>query len=600
MFDKEMKYKLPMSFICNSFSVLLIASFICSCSVATESEQCSGPQTILYTNGDIISMGGDQPDYLECVVTSGESIVYVGEKQTAIKEFPTAKIFDLNGKTLIPGFIDAHCHFAGFPAQGVGAKILPPPDATVNSVDELVRVLKEWATPENIELTGWIFGMGLDDSVIRPVKVMGVHDDMQPKSVMPTKDDLDKVSLEYPVIAIHISGHLAVVNSKGLEELGIDEHTADPPGGKIRRVPGTTEPNGVLEELAIIPKMAEIVNPATPEAAKVFLDSGIELALSYGYTTVQEGRAFLSSHQFLSSAAEHNQLPLDVVSYIDYSCDSLLLSDWYSESYKNNYRIGGVKLTLDGSPQGRTAWCSHPYLIPPDGESAEYRGYPVISNDSIVKGIYDKCYKNNWQVLTHCNGDAAMDQMIRTLSPVVEKYGVADRRTVLIHGQYIRKDQLAPFDSLNVIASLFPMHTYYWGDWHRQLIGDSLVQFISPTRSVLERGMRLTIHSDSPVALPNMMRLVGTAVNRTSRSGRVVGSDQRLTPYEALKCITEWSAYQHFEEDMKGTIEVGKVADLVVLDQNPLKVPVESIETITVTHTIKEGEVIYTSLPENR
>ncbi|MCH2199813.1 MAG: amidohydrolase family protein [Flavobacteriales bacterium] len=585
----------------NMYLILSVLTlFLYSCDQHSESEEPYAEVETVYLNGSILTMKGVSPEYVECIAIAEGEIVYVGDEPEVAETFPQAEIVDLQGKTMLPGFIDAHCHFAGFPAQGVGAKILPPPDATVDSIDELVRVLKEWATPENIELTGWIFGMGLDDSVIRPVKVMGVQDDMQPQSVMPTKDDLDRVSMEYPVIAIHISGHLAVVNSKGLEELGIDENTADPPGGKIRRVLGTMEPNGVLEELAIIPKMAEIVNPSTPEAAKVFLDSGIELALSYGYTTVQEGRAFLTSHQFLSSAAEYNQLPMDVVSYIDYSCDSLLLSDWYSDSYKNNYRIGGVKLTLDGSPQGRTAWCSHPYLIPPDGESAEYSGYPVIANDSIVKGIYDKCYKNNWQILTHCNGDAAMDQMIRTLSPVVEKYGVADRRTVLIHGQYIRKDQLAPFDSMNVIASLFPMHTYYWGDWHRQLIGDSLVQFISPTRAVLERGMRLTIHSDSPVALPNMMRLVGTAVNRTSRSGRIVGPDQRLTPYEALKCITEWSAYQHFEEDMKGTIEVGKVADLVVLDQNPLKVPVESIEDITVTHTIKEGKVIYTSLPENR
>ena len=190
-----------------------------------------------------------------------------------------------------------------------------------------------------------------------------------------------------------------------------------------------------------------------------------------------------------------------------------------------------MKLTLDGSPQGRTAWCTHPYLIPPDGETNEYRGYAVIPEDSLIIGIYDKCYRNNWQILTHCNGDAAMDQMLRSLSPVVDKYGVGDRRTVLIHGQYIRENQLEPFRDLDVMASLFPMHTYYWGDWHRQLIGDSLVQFISPTRSVLEKGMRLTIHSDSPVALPNMMRLVGTAVNRTSRSGRTIGEDQCLTPY---------------------------------------------------------------------
>ena len=581
-----------MSFV-SHYLTLFFLFILCSCSSPIDDERSSSEKFTLYAQGDIISMEGDQPDYLECVVTSGESIVYVGSEQNAKLEFPYAQVVDLNGRTLLPGFIDAHCHFAGFPAQGVGAKILPPPDATVDNVAELIRVLKEWAVPENIELTGWIFGMGLDDSVFEPIQTMGISGTLQGGGIMPTKIDLDKVSTEHPVIAIHISGHLAVVNSVGLEVLGIDENTPDPKGGKIRRVPGSMEPNGVLEELAIIPRMAEIISPSSIEAAKIFLDSGLNLATSYGYTTVQEGRAFYPSHEFLKSAALSDQLLLDVVSYIDYSCDSLLETDWYSEDYYKNYRIGGVKLTLDGSPQGRTAWCTHPYLIPPDGETNEYRGYAVIPEDSLIIGIYDKCYRNNWQILTHCNGDAAMDQMLRSLSPVVDKYCVGDRRTVLIHGQYIRENQLEPFRDLDVMASLFPMHTYYWGDWHRQLIGDSLVQFISPTRSVLEKGMRLTIHSDSPVALPNMMRLVGTAVNRTSRSGRTIGEDQCLTPYEALKCITDWSAYQHFEESRKGTITVGKLADLVILEENPLKVDHDSIEDIEVIQTIKDGEVIY-------
>ena len=180
-----------------------------------------------------------------------------------------------------------------------------------------------------------------------------------------------------------------------------------------------------------------------------------------------------------------------------------------------------------------------------------------------------------------------------TLKKVTNKYGNEGRRDVLIHGQYVREDQLDEFKNLNIIASLFPLHTFYWGDWHKELIGDSLGNKISPTRTALNKGLRITIHTDAPVALPNLMRVIWTATNRVSRSGQIIGGNERLTPYEALKCITEWSAYQHFEEESKGTLEVGKLADLVILDSNPLKIDIEKIKDILVLQTIKEGSTVY-------
>ncbi|PCI92968.1 MAG: amidohydrolase [Flavobacteriales bacterium] len=558
---------------------IILYSFGCA-TILSCNNQIKTPADTIYYNGDIISMTSEN-DYLEAIAIKDGNILYTGTLDKAsIHKGETTIMIDLKGKTMLPGFIDAHCHFAGFPAQAVGAKILPPPDAGVKSIKELITTLKEWATPENIELTGWIFGMGMDDTMLEEKR-------------FPTKDDLDEVSKDIPVIAIHISGHLAVINSKGLELLGINASTPDPKGGRIRRVKGSNEPNGVLEELAIIPLMPTIINPRSMKAAKIFLDSGQDLALSYGYTTIQEGRAFESTHAFLEQAAKAHQLKIDVVSYIDHTVDKLLESEWYGLKYNNHYRIGGVKLALDGSPQGRTAWLTHPYHIPPEGADKYYDGYPIIPNDSVVQNIYDKAYKNNWQIITHCNGDAAMDQMIRTLTPITEKYEHKDRRTVLIHGQYVRDDQLDSYKKLDVIASLFPLHTFYWGDWHKQLIGDSLGNKISPTRTALDKGLKLTIHSDAPIALPNLMRVVWTAVNRTSRSGAIIGENERLTPFEALKCITDWSAYQHFEENEKGTLEVGKIADLVILTDNPLKVKPNNIKDIKVLETIKNGESIY-------
>jgi predicted amidohydrolase YtcJ len=147
---------------------------------------------------------------------------------------------------------------------------------------------------------------------------------------------------------------------------------------------------------------------------------------------------------------------------------------------------------------------------------------------------------------------------------------------------------------LDIIASLFPLHTFYWGDWHKEIIGDSLGNKISPTRTALNKGLKLTIHTDAPVALPNLMRMVGISVERKSRSGQEIGPEERLTPYEAMQAITIWSAYQHFEEDSKGTLEAGKLADLVVLDKNPVKVEPQEIKDIEVMETIKEGETVFT------
>jgi predicted amidohydrolase YtcJ len=558
------------------FSILI--SLVSACS--NQSSKLAENQ-ILYYGGDILTMSGDKPNYVESIVTNSDTIVFIGRLLEAKKLFPKSTQINLDGKTLLPGFIDAHAHFAGFPSQSIGAQILPPPDAGANNIDALIQILKDWSTPENIELTGWIFGMGFDDSVLEDKR-------------FPTKEDLDKVSTEYPVMIVHISGHFCVVNSKGLELLKLTADSPDPEGGIIRRKPGTKEPNGVLEELAAIPFMPMVLGPKSEEAIKTFLTAGQNMALSYGYTTVQEGRAMPSSHLFLEYAANTNFLKLDVVSYIDYSvADSLLQTDWYSSSYKNHYRIGGVKLTLDGSPQGRTAWRTQPYLIPPDGAEEGYLGYPAIPLDEDVEKIYESAFQNNWQIHTHANGDAAMDQMIRTLKKVTAKYGNENRRDVLIHGQYVREDQLDAFKNLNIIASLFPLHTFYWGDWHKEIIGDSLANKISPTRTALNKGLKITIHTDAPVALPNLMRVIWTATNRVSRSGKIIGKNERLTPYEALKCITEWSAYQHFEEDRKGTLEVGKIADLVILNENPLKSELNDIKDILVIETIKEGITVY-------
>jgi hypothetical protein len=203
-------------------------------------------------------------------------------------------------------------------------------------------------------------------------------------------------------------------------------------------------------------------------------------------------------------------------------------------------------------------------------------------------------FANNRQLLAHCNGDAAIDLYLDAIDKASQKYGVGDRRMVLIHGQTLRKDQIARLKQFKVIPSLFPMHTFYWGEWHKtSVLGPERAAYISPTRDVLDAGLIFTSHHDAPVALPDSMRVLSATVTRVTRSGEVLGPDQRVTPYEGLKAITIWPAYQHFEENNKGSIEVGKQADFVILSENPLTVDPLTIADIKVLETINNGVTVF-------
>ena len=308
---------------------------------------CSQPkETVdsIYYNGDIVTMETDSAVYVEAIAVKDGLIFDLGTQEDILKyKGDSTKVIDLKGKTLLPGFIDGHAHFANFGSQAIGAILLASPDASVNDIPTLIDVLKQWNTPENRAITGWIFGTGFDDSVLAEKR-------------FPTKHDLDKVSTEHPIMIVHISGHFAVVNSKGLELLGITAATENPEGGVIRREQNSQEPNGVLEELAAIPNYAKAMTPTSKENLLKLFNAGQDMALSYGYTTAQEGRA-METHEILALMAENNQNKIDVVSYVDYAfIDKYIDSKWNSKEYVNRYRIGGLKVTLDGSPQGRTAW----------------------------------------------------------------------------------------------------------------------------------------------------------------------------------------------------------------------------------------------------
>ena len=536
---------------------------------------------IIYSNGDIVTVNELQPD-AEAVAVKNGKIIAVGAKDEIFKlKGHKTQLVDLQGHTLIPGFIDAHGHVFNTGVQALSANLLPAPDGQVNNIPALQQTLREWAAKPNNKKLGVIMGFGYDDSQLAEQR----H---------PTRDELDAVSKEVPILIIHQSGHLAAMNSKALAMVGYNAQSKDPSGGKIRRRAGSQEPDGVLEEMAFFRVLIPLFAKLSPEDNERIFKAGMELYARFGYTTAQEGRATPDSVKTMYGLAQKGKLMIDVAAYPDIQgAQEVIKPPYLSKTYHNGFRVAGAKLNLDGSPQGKTAWLTKPYLVPPKGQNADYHGYPSMSDADAQKYV-DLAFKNHWQLLAHVNGDAAIDQYIKAVGNAETTYGKADRRIVAVHAQTAREDQVQAFKDLGIMPSFFPMHTFYWGDWHKNsVLGNERAQNISPTGWALARNMIFTSHHDAPVAFPNAMRVYSATVNRVTRTGEVLGPNQRVSPLVGLKTQTLWAAYQYFEEKTKGSIEVGKVADLVVLSDNPLKGDPMKLNDIKVLSTIKGGNVVY-------
>ena len=534
--------------------------------------------------GDIVTMDDKNPSAEALVVRDG-TIVFVGEKAGALewRGTPTV-VVELGEHALLPGFIDAHGHIGLLTLYASFANVQPPPAGPVSSIQELQDALRAHAAKRSLKPGDWLLGSGYDDSMLAEKR----H---------PDRDDLDAVSTEHPVLLVHVSGHIAACNSLALERLGISADTNDPEGGFIRRRPGKNnrEPNGVLEEHAwMILAMPKLPAPSGEEAL-ANLDIAQNAFISQGFTTIQEGFTQPPILALLETANSLGKLKADVVAYpgwLDY--DDMMKPDQDVRSYDGRLRIGGVKIVLDGSPQGKTAWLTEPYKEPPAGLPKCYHGYAAVTDEEADETVV-KCHAHGWPVLAHTNGDSASDQFIKAVKKA-RKPGetIDDRDFVMIHAQTVREDQLDEMKALGIMPSFFIGHTFYWGDWHRDsVLGPERAARISPMASALKRGMRCTSHNDAPIVPPWSMMLVWSAVNRLTRSGKVLGPEQCISVNDALKAITTSAAYQYGEEDRKGSLEVGKVADLVVLAENPFKVDPVKLRDIKILETISRGKTIY-------
>ena len=558
-----------------------------SCTQSPQQNNSEHAAIEVYYGGDIITMEGDSARYAEAVVVKDGKILFVGSQAEAMKAAGSGHVMiDLKGQTMLPGFIDAHGHLFASGIQGLAANLLPPPDGKGATIPDLVNLTKAWIAPNQkiVDKIGWIIGFGYDDAQLKEKR----H---------PTALELDQISRDIPVMILHQSGHLATLNTKGLEMAGINDTTPDPAGGIIRRVKGSKKPEGTLEESAMFGPLFKVFAKIDSTGNTNIIRAGIDSYIKYGFTTAQEGRASNAVCESFKQMAAKNELPIDVYAYPDIQMElPYMEKNGVQANYTNHFRIAGVKLSSDGAIQGKTAYLSKPYKVPPAGAKKEYRGYSAFPNEDEYNALVDAAFKNNWQIITHCNGDASGDMYIRAVRLAANKYGNNDRRSVMIHAQMVREDQLDSMKALSIIPSFFAMHTFYWGDWHvNETIGKERAYRISPGVSTLKRGMIFTQHHDAPVAFPDAFRVLSATVNRVSRTGEIIGPDQRVPVYIALKSITAWAAYQAFEENLKGTLKAGKLADFVILDKNPLKIDPMELANLKVMSTIKEGKTIYES-----
>lgn len=488
---------------------------------------------------------------------------------------------DLAGKTLLPGFLDPHSHYINALTVANQVNVFAPPAGPGKDVPAILEELRKFRDSKKLAAGELVMAYGYDDTAM-------------PGGRLLNRDDLDSLFPNNPVMVGHVSLHGAVLNSAALKKYGVSAATPTPPGGVIVRKKGSMEPDGLLMETAFLPIFSQLPKP-NAEQEVAWTRAGQLLYAAAGITTAHEGATHANEVALMQRAAAQGANLIDIVAYPFITELDEVLKDNPPASfgkYKDRLKLGGVKVTIDGSPQGKTAFFTTPYLTGGPGGEQNWRGEPTFPEET-VKGMVKKVYDLGLPLNLHANGDAAIDLFLRAHEFAAAGSLDKARRTTVIHSQFVRRDQLDKYLAYRVIPSFYTEHTFYFADAHIKQRGKAQAEFISPMKTALAMGLHPTNHTDFNVAPLDQMFVVWTAVNRVSRSGQVVGAGERVSPLEAIKAITINAAYQYFEEDSKGSITPSKLADLVILDRNPLKVPPLEIKDIRVLETFKEGQSIY-------
>lgn len=537
-----------------------------------------GPDHQVFINGEVITMDSENR-VVEALAVRGDRIEAAGSTDDimALVEEGTV-VHDLRGRTLLPGFIDAHGHFPGTGVVAVAADLTSPPVGRMLSIEDVVAALQ--AEAERRPDSDWIHGSGYDDTLLLEKRHLN-------------RDDLDRVSTERPVLAMHVSGHIVAVNSRGLELLGIDASTPDPAGGVIQRRPGSDEPNGVLEETARMAAMNQAMDMGMADFFALTKTALLDY-LSHGVTTAQSGGMTRELLQGLTMASKLGMIPLrlNMFAFEEDLGPELLSGEVDPADYQTERAsLVAVKLVADGSIQGYTGYLSQPYYTPYQGDES-YRGYPSIDRETLFSKV-QAYHEAGFQLAIHGNGDASIEDILDAFEAAQRQHPVDDPRMILIHAQMAREDQVARMKGLGVTPSFFTAHTWFWGDRHRDIfLGPERAAVISPSRWALDHGVRYSSHLDSPVVPMRPLQAVWSQVFRQTYAGDVLGPEQRVDVMQALRAVTIDAAWQTFQENDRGSLEPGKYADIVILSGSPLAEP-GAMRELQVDRTIIGGAEVY-------
>ena len=557
----------------------------------------ASPGTVIYTGGDILTMRGPQPELVEALAVKDGRILAVGQlADVKAQGGPAATVVELAGKTLLPGFIDTHGHFVYFGKNLVDADLFG-----CQGIPDLVARMRKQA--ERTPAGAWVVGFGYQPRQMKEGRT-------------PTIEDLDVISADRPVMIVDSSGHLGAGNSKVFAAAGIAAATPDPAGGSFARKADGKTLAGPMEETAL--NAVRSKRPAfTGELADAVITGAANLWASHGQTTAMEAGLGLGSDDIgiVLNAIDKQLLPIDLyIAAKDSTVDDTLAAEYgvasaynpkpdgtldklraarvdLDKRYVNRVRLGGIKFWLDGSLD--TAWFTKPYAANPPGKTGAYVGFRQIP-DEVVDAAFDRFWPTEMQIHMHMNGDAAADQALAAIAKAVKKHGMRDARPVFVHASWLRPDQIEKVKAYGAIPSFLPSGIMPGGDAVVKLWGSERAAGAMAARTFLRAGLPFTFSHDAPVSpQPWILALVDAGTNRRSATGQVIGPDERISPYDGLRAVTALAAYQLKEEKTKGTLEPGKLADLVILEKNPLQVDPLKIKDIAVVETIKEGKTVW-------
>ena len=556
--------------------VALLAGVAVVFNIATRTP--APPEHQVYINGDVLTMD-ESSRIVEAISVRKGLIEAVGSTDEIMAGITNAtEVVDLHGRTLLPGFIDAHGHFPGSGLTSISANLHSPPIGDKTTMAEVLDSLRAEAAKR--APGEWVGGWGYDDTLLAEMR----H---------PTRDELDSVSTEHPIAAVHVSGHMLVANSLALELAGIDEETPNPEGGVIVKDPSTGKLTGLLEETAAYPVQGPMMDYGFSDVFTMMKSAAKEYA-QVGVTTAQSGGVSPELGKGLVLFSRFGIIPMRILVFpFEHQFGDVLLNGEFDAADYAGERVevGAVKLVADGSIQGYTGYLSHPYHQPFKGD-ASYRGYPAIPRDVLFEKV-EKLHRAGYQLAIHGNGDESIEDILDAFESAQLAHPVQDPRMILIHSQMAREDQVARMKALGVTPSFFTAHTWYWGDRHRDIfMGPERAAAMSPSRWARDYGIRFSSHLDTPITPMLPLQAVWSSVHRITHGGDTLGEDQRIDVMDALRAVTIDAAYQIFQDDNRGSLEAGKYADLVVLSGNPLNDPM-TMRDLKVERTVVGGVTIY-------